>query len=45
MTFFIIHVTTQFKCHMTFWVAPPHPESTPYQVLEAMDLVNVEIKR
>ena len=36
---------TQLKCHVTFWVGPPHPDSAPYQVLGAMDLLNVEIKR
>ena len=45
MTFFIFHVTTQLKCHVTFWVGPPHPDSAPYQVLGARGLVNVEIKR
>ena len=32
---------TQLKCHVTFWVGPPHPDSARFQVLEAMDLVNV----
>ena len=45
MTFFIFHVTTQLKYHVTFWVGPPHPDSAPYQVLGARGLVNVEIKR
>ena len=35
----------QLKCHVTFWVGPPHPDSAPYQVLGATGLVNVEIKR
>ena len=41
----IFHVTTQLKCHVTFWVGPYHPDLAPYQVLGTMDLVNVEIKR
>ena len=41
----IFYVTMQLKCHVTFSVDPPHPDSAPYQVLEAMGLVNVEIKR
>ena len=45
MTFFIFHVTTQLKYHVTFWVGPPHPDSAPYQVFGARGLVNVEIKR
>ena len=45
MTFLIFHVTTQLKCHVTFWVGLPHPDSAPYQVLGARGLVNVEIKR
>ena len=45
MTFFIFDVTTQLKCHVTFWVGLPHPDSAPYQVLGTMGLVNVEIKR
>ena len=45
MTFLIFHVTTQLKCHVIFWVGPPHPDSAPYQVLGAKVLVNVEIKR
>ena len=45
MRFFIFHVTTQLKCHVTFWVGSPHPDSAPYQVLGARGLVNVEIKR
>ena len=44
MTFFIFHVTTQLKYHVTFWVGPPHPDSAPYQVLGARGLVNVKIK-
>ena len=28
-----------------FLDGPPHPESAPYQVLGAMGLVNLEIKR
>ena len=32
---------TQLKCHVTFWVGPPHPDSASYQVVGAMDLVNV----
>ena len=35
---------TQLKCHVTFWVEFPCPDSAPYQVLWAMRLVNVEIK-
>ena len=31
MTVLIFYVTTQLKCHVTFWVGPPRPESTPYQ--------------
>ena len=45
MTFLIFHVTTQLKCHVTFWVGLPHPDSVPNQVLGARGLVNVEIKR
>ena len=45
MTFFIFHVTTQLKCHVTFCVRSPHLDSAPYQVLGARGLVNVEIKR
>ena len=45
MTVFIFHVTTQLKCHVIFWVGPPHPDSAPYQVLGARGLVNVKIKR
>ena len=45
MTFFIFQVTTQLKCHVTFWVGSPHPDSSPYQVLGTMGLVDVEIKR
>ena len=45
MTFFIFHLTTQLKRHMTFWERPLHPESATYQVLGAMGLVNVETKR
>ena len=45
MTFLIFHVTIQLKCHVIFWVGPPHPDSAPYQVLGARGLVNVEIKR
>ena len=43
--FLIFQLTTQFKCHVTFWVGHPHPDSTPKQVLGAMGLVNKEIKR
>ena len=43
ITFLNCHVTTGLKCHVTFWVTPPHPESGPYQILGAMGLVNVEI--
>ena len=45
MTFLIFQVATQLKCHVTFCVAPPHPDSAHYQVFGAMALVNVEIKR
>ena len=45
MTLLIFDVTTQLKYHVTFWVGPPHPDSAPYQVLGAMGLVIVEIKR
>ena len=45
MTVLIFHVITQLKCHVTFWVGPPHPDSEPYQVLGAVGLVDVEIKR
>ena len=45
MTVVIFHVTTQLKCHVTFWVGPYHPDLAPYQVLGTVDLVNVEIKR
>ena len=45
MTFLIFHVTSQLKCHVTFWVEHPHPDSAPYQVLGFMNLVNVDIKR
>ena len=45
MTFFIFHLITQLKCHVTFWVGPLHPELAPYHVLRAMGLVNVETKR
>ena len=41
----IFHVTTQLKCHVTFWVSFRHPNSATCQVLGVMDLVNVEIKR
>ena len=44
MTVFISHLTTQFKCHVTFWVGPPHPDAGHYQVLGTVGLVNVEIK-
>ena len=27
MTFFIFHVTTQLKCHVTLWVGSPHLKS------------------
>ena len=37
--------TTQFKCHVTFWVGLPQPNSALYQVLGTMGFVNVEIKR
>ena len=43
VTFFIFHVTTQFKCHVTFWMGLP-PHSALYHVLAARRLVNVEIK-
>ena len=43
--FLIFQVTTQLKCHVTFWVGPPHPDSAPKQVLGAMGLVNKEINR
>ena len=33
------------KCHVNFWVGPPHPDSATYQVLGVMNLVNVDIKR
>ena len=45
MTLLNCHVTTELKYHVTLWVRPPHPESAFYQVLGAMDLVNVEIQR
>ena len=45
MTVLIFHVTTQLNYHVTFWVGSHHPDSAPYQVLRAVDLVNVEIKR
>ena len=45
MTVLIFQVTTLLKCHVTFWVGHHHPDSAPYQVLGAMDLVNVETKR
>ena len=44
MTALIFHVSTQLKCHVTFWVGSPHPDSRPYQVLGAMGLLDVEIK-
>ena len=44
MTDLIFHVTIKLKCHVTFWVRLPRPDSAPYQILEAMGLVNVEIK-
>ena len=37
MTVLIFHVTTQLKCHVTFWVGPHH--------LGTMNLVNVQTKR
>ena len=45
MTVLNIYVTTQLKCHVTFCVRPPHPNFAPYQVLGAIGLVKVEIKR
>ena len=42
---FDFHITTQLKCHVTFWVEHPHPDSASYHVLRAMGLVNGEIKR
>ena len=45
MTVLIFHVTSQLKCHVTFWVGPPHSDSTNYQVLGGVGLVNLEIKR
>ena len=45
MKVLIFHVTTQLKCHVTFWVEPPYPDSAPYQVLGTVGLANVEIKR
>ena len=44
MTVLIFHVSRQFKYHVTFWVGSFHSNSATYQVLRAMDLVNVEIK-
>ena len=44
MTLFIFHLTTQLKCHVTFWVEPLHPESAPYQVLQAMGIAKMETK-
>ena len=38
------HVTTQLKCHVTFWVSSPHPDSAPFQVLGARGLANVNTK-
>ena len=32
------------KCHVTFWMSPPHPDSAPYQVLGLMNLVDVDTK-
>ena len=32
ITFFIFHVTTISKCHLTLWVGSPHPKSLPCQV-------------
>ena len=29
ITFFICHVTTISKCHVTLWVESPHPKSPP----------------
>ena len=43
MTVLVFHVTTQLKCHVTFWLGPPHFDSAHYQVL-GRGLVNVEIK-
>ena len=45
MTVLIFHATTQLKNCVTFWVRSPHPDSEPYQILGAMDLLNVEKKR
>ena len=45
MMFLIFHVTSQLKCHVAFWVEPPHLDSAPYQVLGLMNFVNVDIKR
>ena len=44
MTFLIFQMIMQLKCHVTFWVRPPYPDSGPYHVLGTMDLVNLEIK-
>ena len=38
----IFHVTMELKCHVTFWVGPPYPDSAPYKVLGAVGFVNVE---
>ena len=45
MTVLIFHATTQLKNCVTFWVRSPHPDSEPYQILGAMDLLNLEKKR
>ena len=45
MTVLIFHMTTQLKYHVTFWAGLHYPDSAPYQVLGAMDLVNVETER
>ena len=42
MTVLIFHMTTQLKCHVTFWAGFHYPDSASYQVLGTMDLVNVE---
>ena len=31
MMVLIFHVTTQLKCHVTFWVGTAHPDSAPYR--------------
>ena len=45
MTVLIFHVTTKYKCHVTFWAGSSHPDSAPYKVLGNIGIVNVEIKR